>query len=93
VRQIRDCSTYIADATGQPGLQLLRYSTSPAFETITQASIFTILGEADCGVTSCLLYQGGGSCNVPYVTTDSQVTIDGSYNIIAKRNVAAGYAA
>jgi len=48
------------------------------------------LGEADCGVTTCSLYQGGGSCNVDYVTTNDQITLV-SDNIIVKRNVAAGF--
>jgi len=93
IKQIRDCNTYIADAASQTSAtQLLAYSsTASTTETILRTSIFTILGESDCGVTSCALYQGGGSCNAAYTTTDSQITIDGSYSIIVKRTVSAGF--
>jgi len=92
VRQIRDCSTYIADAASQPGdTQLLAYSSSSATQTFTKASIFTITDESDCGVTSCALYQGGGGCDVAYTAINSVVTIDSSFDINVKRDVAAGY--
>jgi len=95
VRQSRDCSTYIANAAGQPpATQLLAYDSSTATQIFTHASIFTTLEEADCGVTTCALYVGGGSCNVAYTAVNNVVIMDPtSYNIIAKRNVVAGYAA
>ena len=40
-------------------------------EVFTQSSIFNIIEESECGITSCALYKGGGKCNAAYLTTDS----------------------
>ena len=100
IRQVRNCATYI---TANPSLsaatatQTLDFSsTSGTTKVITQAEIFTITGEADCGQTSCGLYlqDAAGACtSTAFATTNNQITVGASPNhdITIKRDVAAGF--
>ena len=101
VRQIRDCSTYIASASSQPhAVTKLAYSSTSTTQDFTLANFFTVSGESDCGTTSCVLVTGGSECNnnryyanTAFTTTNSQIVIDSNYKVTVKRNEAAGFGA
>ena len=101
VRQIRDCSTYIASASSQPhAVTKLAYSSTTTTQDFTLANFFTVNGESDCGTTSCVLVTGGSECNnnryyanTAFTTTNSQIVIDSNYKVTVKRNEAAGFGA